>query len=113
MRVLNIAGCGLGDAGLSKLWFGLAGQAGSLQVINTSDNHGVARFETIQSTLSQLHGLKKLSIAKNTRLTSDLPLFTRETIETWPLQELDLSGIMVSGCIKNQTTRLFANFIYS
>lgn len=96
LRRLDLSKCSLGDAGLSKLWMSLAGQANSLEWIDTSNNHGVVRFETIQRTLSGMRRLSKLNIAGNTRLVSEEPLFDEMTICKWELQELDLSGVMVS-----------------
>jgi len=85
----------LGDAGLSKLWTSLAGQANSLEWIDTSNNHGVVRFETIRNTLCRMRRLSKLKIAGNSRMLSDESLFNEMTIYDWELQELDLSGMMV------------------
>lgn len=96
LRRIDLSECSLGDAGLSKLWVSLAGQADSLEWINTSNNQGVVRFEIIQSALSGLRRLSKLEIAGNTRILSEESLFDELTMQTWQLQELDLSGIMVS-----------------
>lgn len=93
---MDLSKCSLGDAGLSKLWVGLAGQADSLEWIDTSSNQGVVRFEIIQSTLSGMRRLSKLKIAGNTRIMSDESLFDAVTMQNWQLQELDLSGITVS-----------------
>lgn len=73
----------------------LAGQANSLESIDTSNNHGVVRFETIQSSLSGMKRLSKLNIAGNTRFLSEESLFNEATMHDWELQELDLSGMMV------------------
>lgn len=94
-KKLDLAKCALGDAGLSKLWTGIAGQAHSLEWLDTSDNHGIARFEVIQYTLRQLRRITKLNIAGNTRITSGESLFDEATIASWALQDLDLSGIAV------------------
>ncbi|KAG6017543.1 hypothetical protein E4U43_000932 [Claviceps pusilla] len=96
LRRLDLSQCSLGDAGLSQLWTSLAGQAKSLEWIDTSNNHGVVRFETIQSTLSKMRRLSKLNIAGNTRILSDESLFSETTIYDWELQELDLSGMMLN-----------------
>ncbi|KFG83093.1 leucine rich repeat protein [Metarhizium anisopliae] len=96
LRRIDLSECSLGDAGLSKLWVSLAGQADSLEWINTSNNQGVVRFEIIQSTLSGLRRLSKLEIAGNTRILSEESLFDELTMQTWQLQELDLSGIMLN-----------------
>lgn len=96
LRRLDLSKCSLGDAGLSQLWMSLAGQANSLEWIDTSNNHGVVRFETIQRTLSGMRRLSRLNIAGNTRLVSEEPLFDEMTICKWELQELDLSGIMLN-----------------
>lgn len=95
LRRLNLSQCSLGDTGLSKLWVSLAGQANSLEMVDTSSNHGVVRFETIQTTLSRMRRLTKLNIAGNTRILSEESLFDEMTMHEWELQELDLSGIMV------------------
>jgi hypothetical protein len=95
LRGLDLSKCSLGDAGLSRLWVSLAGQADSLEWIDTSNNQGVVRFEIIQSTLSGLRRLSKLKIAGNTRILSEESLFDEVTMQGWQLQELDLSGIMV------------------
>lgn len=92
---LEFAGCGLGDAGLTKLWAGLSGQARCLQTIDTSDNQGVARFDIMRHSLNQLQAVRKLVIAGNTRLDRDVPLFDEAAICNWALSELDLSGIAV------------------
>lgn len=93
---MDLSNCSLGDAGLSKLWVGLAGQADSLEWIDTSGNQGVVRFEILQSTLSGMRRLSKLKIAGNTRILSEESLFDAVTMQNWQLQELDLSGITVS-----------------
>lgn len=95
-RVLELSQCSLGDAGLTKLWTGLSGQAESLEVIDTSDNQGTVRSETIRYTLAQLQSVRKLSIAGNTRLTTGDSLFDEAAIHGWKLEDLDLSGIAVS-----------------
>lgn len=96
-KKLDLPRCALGDAGLSKLWTGLAGQAESLEWLDTSENHGVARFEIVQRTLRQLRRITKLNIAGNTRITSDESLFDKTSIGSWALRDLDLSGIAVRG----------------
>lgn len=98
-KELNLANCSLGDAGLSKLWSGLAGQAASLENLDTSDNQGTVGFEVARNTLSQLWAIKRLNMAGNTRLHSDASLFDEAAINTWSLQELDLSGIAVSDSV--------------
>ncbi|KAG6259721.1 hypothetical protein E4U24_000036 [Claviceps purpurea] len=96
LRRLDLSRCSLGDTGLSKLWMSLAGQANSLESIDTSNNHGVVRFETIQSSLSGMKRLSKLNIAGNTRFLSEESLFNEATMHDWELQELDLSGMMLN-----------------
>ena len=96
LKKLDVASCGLGDTGLSKLWAGICGQAHTLESLDTSDNQGTAKFETIRNTLSQLRAIKKLNMAGNTRLDTDAPLLDEAAINQWSLQELDLSGISVS-----------------
>lgn len=95
-KELELAQCNLGDAGLTKLWTGLSGQADCLEVIDTSDNQGTVRFEVIRYTLAQLRALRRLNIAGNTRITSDRSVFEPDAIHSWKLEELDLSGIAVS-----------------
>lgn len=90
-----MAQCNLGDAGLTKLWTGLSGQSESLEVIDTSDNQGVVRFDVIRDTLAQLRSLRKLNIAGNTRVTPDISIFDEAAIHRWDLEEMDLSGIAV------------------
>lgn len=96
LRRLEVADCGLGESGLSRLWITLAAQARSLRAIDTSNNYGVVRLSLMREILSQLRGLTKLCIANNTRLDADTPLFDWEALSTWALQELDLSGIMLN-----------------
>ncbi|KAK2592971.1 hypothetical protein QQS21_009338 [Conoideocrella luteorostrata] len=96
LRRLDLSKCSLGDGGLSKLWVSVAGQANSLEWIDTSNNQGVVRFETIQTTLSGMRRLCKLKIAGNTRILSEESLFDEITMHDWELQELDLSGIMLN-----------------
>lgn len=108
LRRLDLSQCSLGDAGLSQLWTSLAGQAKSLEWIDTSNNHGVVRFETIQTTLSKMRKLSKLNIAGNTRILSDESLFNETTIYDWELQELDLSGMMVGKSIPPSPCRPFS-----
>ena len=95
-RKLELSGCSLGDAGLSKFWTGLSGQAKSLETIDTSDNQGVVKFDIMRHTLGRLRAIKRLNIAGNTRLDSGRPIFDEATINRWALSELDLSGIAVS-----------------
>lgn len=96
LRSLDVANCGLGDIGLSKLWTGLSGQATSLEEVNTSENQGTVKFEVLRHSLSQLRTIRKLNIAGNTRIGSLRPLFDEAAINTWDLEELDVSGIAVS-----------------
>lgn len=91
-----MSNCSLGDTGLSKLWTGLAGQSNSLEYLDTSNNQGTVSFDIARHTLSQLRAMKKLNMAGNTRLDPDISLFDEAAINTWSLEELDLSGIMVS-----------------
>jgi hypothetical protein len=95
IRRLDLANCGLGESGLSKLWTGLSGQAATLEVLDTSNNQGTVKFEVIRSTLSQLRAIRKLHIAGNTRVDSDASLLSASAMSSWSLQELDMSGIMV------------------
>ncbi|POR37921.1 Uncharacterized protein TPAR_01874 [Tolypocladium paradoxum] len=95
-KKLHFAKCALGDAGLSKLWTGLAGQVHSLECLDTSDNQGIVRFDVIQNTLRRLRRITKLNIAGNTRITCDESLFDQETIGSWALQEIDLSAIALN-----------------
>ncbi|PHH77678.1 hypothetical protein CDD80_330 [Ophiocordyceps camponoti-rufipedis] len=92
-KKLHLAKCALGDPGLLKLWKGLAGQAHSMESLDTSDNQGSVRFETIQSTLRRMRRLTRLVISGNTRITSDGSLLDGATMNLWALEELDLSGI--------------------
>ncbi len=96
VKELGLSQCHLGDAGLTKFWTCLSGQSESLEVIETSDNQGIVRFEVVRYTLSQLRALRILNIAGNTRLTTDESIFEPATINHWQLEELDLSGIAVS-----------------
>lgn len=75
---------------------GIAGQGTSLQVLNTSENHGTVRFDIIQHSLSRLGAMTKLNITGNTRLDPGFSLFDDEATSTWALEELDVSGIAVS-----------------
>lgn len=94
-KKIHFAKCALGDAGLSKLWTGLAGQIHSLECLDTSDNQGIVRFDIIQNALRCLRRITKLNIGGNTRITCDESLFDEEAIGSWALQEIDLSGIAV------------------
>ena len=96
IKKLHLAKCALGDAGLSQLWGALGSQAYSLECLDTSDNQGIVRFDIIQRALKKLQRLVSLNIAGNTRIMSDASLFDGETIMNWSLQDLNLSGIMVS-----------------
>ncbi|OAA43103.1 leucine rich repeat protein [Metarhizium rileyi] len=107
LRKLDLSKCSLGDAGLSRLWVSLAGQANSLEWVDTSNNHGVVRFEIIQSTLSGLKRLSKLKIAGNTRMSSEESLFDEVTMQGWQLQELDLSGMMLNAA----TVDVLSNYL--
>jgi hypothetical protein len=96
MKKLDLSNCGLGDEGLTTLWAGIPGQGANLQHIDTSENQGTVKFETIRDSLSQLRAIRKLNIAGNTRLPFDVPLFEDHVLSSWSLEELDLSGISVS-----------------
>ena len=98
-KKLELANCHLGDAAISKLWLNMAGQASSLQTLDTSGNHGIVKFELIQHSLSQLRAITKLNIAGNTRIDSDMSLFDEDAIHSWALEDLDISGIGVSKSI--------------
>ncbi|CAG9971837.1 unnamed protein product [Clonostachys byssicola] len=95
-RSLKFAGCRLGDEGLSTLWTAFAGQAGSLEVIDTSNNQGTIKHELLKYTLRQLQYLRRLNIAGNTRLNPGQSLFEEATLHTWELEELDLSNITLN-----------------
>lgn len=94
-KKLDLSGCSLGDAGLTKLWYGLGGQVDSLETLNTSDNQGVVKPEIIRYSLGQLRALKRLDISGNTRLEPDTPVIDEAAIHQWSLVELDLSSIAV------------------
>ncbi|UKZ80717.1 hypothetical protein TrVFT333_008480 [Trichoderma virens FT-333] len=96
MKKIELSNCGLGDVDLTKLWSGLAGQAETIECIDTSNNSGTVGFETITYTLRQLRNIKKLNISGNTRLVSEEPLFAERALNSWALQELDLSGIVLN-----------------
>jgi len=95
-RKLELAGCSLGDAGLSKLAVGLAGQMDSLQVLDISDNQGVVKSDILRHSLNQLRALRKLNIASSTRLDSRYPVVDEAAIHNWSLTELDLSCIALN-----------------
>lgn len=97
LKKIDLSNCGLGDIDLNKLWSGLAGQAETIEYIDTSNNSGTVGFDTLTYTLRQLRNIKKLNISGNTRLVSEEPLFAEGALHSWALQELDLSGIVVSG----------------
>jgi hypothetical protein len=105
MKKLDLSNCGLGDEGLTTLWAGIPGQGANLQHIDTSENQGTVKFETIRDSLSQLRAIRKLNIAGNTRLPFDVPLFEDHVLSSWSLEELDLSGIAVSRHIFYAWTR--------
>ncbi|KAM0204621.1 hypothetical protein ACHAPI_000388 [Fusarium lateritium] len=97
MKKLDLSNCGLGDEGLSTLWTGIPGQGANLQHIDTSENQGTVKFEIIRDSLSQLQAIRKLNIAGNTRIPYDVPLFEDYILNSWCLEELDLSGIALNG----------------
>ncbi|KAF4965436.1 hypothetical protein FZEAL_10758 [Fusarium zealandicum] len=97
MRKLDLSNCGLGDEGLTTLWTGISGQGSSLQHIDTSENQGTVKFEVIHDSLTQLQAIKRLNIAGNTRIPLDTPLFEDAALNSWALEELDLSGIALNG----------------
>ncbi|KAM5351530.1 hypothetical protein ACJ41O_004253 [Fusarium nematophilum] len=97
MRKLDLSNCGLGDEGLTTLWTGISGQGSSLQHVDTSENQGTVKFEAIHYSLSQLQAIRKLNIAGNTRIPLDTPLFEEAVLNSWALEELDLSGIALNG----------------
>lgn len=107
VRRMDLSKCSLGDSGLSRLWMSLAGQSNSLEWLDTSDNQGTVRFETIKSTLRRMKRLCKLKIAGNTRILSDEPLFDEMTMQEWELQELDLSGI----ALNTATVDVISNYL--
>lgn len=96
LRKVDLSNCGLGDIDLNKLWSGLAGQAETIEYIDTSGNSGTVGFDTLTYTLRQLRNIKKLNISGNTRLVSEEPLFAEGALQSWALQELDLSGIVLN-----------------
>lgn len=100
VRRLDLANCGLGDAGLTKLWAGLSGQYATLEVLDTSNNQGTVKFEVIRNTLSHLRAVRKLHIVGNTRIDSDMSLLSQSAMSSWTLHEIDMSGIIVS-CAQN------------
>lgn len=107
IRKLEMSDCSLGDAGLTKLWSGLAGQAPYLELIDTSDNQGVVKAEVLRQTLGQLQRITRLNIAGNTRLESDDCLFDEAVMSNWTLKELDLSGI----ALNDATVRALAAYL--
>ncbi|KAK5990243.1 hypothetical protein PT974_08509 [Cladobotryum mycophilum] len=96
IKKLELSNCGFADAGLTKLWTALVGQAETLEWLDTSDNQGTVRFEIIRDSLAQFRHIKKLIISGNTRLESEESLFVQSAINSWPLQELNLSGIVLN-----------------
>lgn len=107
LRRLELADCGLMDFGLSDIWTALDSQSESLEIIDLSNNQGTVRFEIICNALSHLAGATKLCIARNVRLATELSLFDDDTLATWQLQELDLSGIMLN----DATVESLANYL--
>lgn len=107
IRRLDLSHCDLGDLGLTKLWTALAAQASTLEAVDTSNNRGFVREDTMRQTLNQLRGLSTLRIANNTRVLSDAPLFDFDAIKTWPLEVLDLSGILLN----DATVDVLAQFL--
>lgn len=95
IRKLDLSTCGLTDADLSKLWLALSGQAKTLDCLDISNNQGIVKFDVIRQTMSQFRAITKLNISGSTRINSDKSLFVDNVIQNWPLEELDLSGIMV------------------
>ncbi|CAM1505561.1 Fc.00g111980.m01.CDS01 [Cosmosporella sp. VM-42] len=108
-KKLELANCHLGDAAISELWLNMAGQAGSLQTLDTSGNHGIVKFELIQHSLSQLRAITKLNIAGNTRIDSDMSLFDEDAIHSWALEDLDISGIGLN----NATVDVLSDYLGS
>ena len=100
LRKLDVSKCALSDSALSKLWIGLAGQGLSLQHLDLSKNQGVVRFDIVQDTLRRMRRLTSLNIAGNTRIVNDESLLDPYVMEHWMLQDIDLSGIMVSHNIR-------------
>lgn len=96
LKKLEIAKCGLGDAGLTKMWTGITGQAASLEAVDTSDNQGTVKFDVMYQSLAELRAIKSLKIAGNTRLPPGVPLFDEAALNFWVLEELDVSNIAVS-----------------
>ncbi|KAL7798396.1 hypothetical protein V8C37DRAFT_201248 [Trichoderma ceciliae] len=96
LKKIDLSNCGLMDVDLNKLWAGLAGQAETIEWIDTSNNSGTVGFDTMTYTLRQLRNIKKLNISGNTRLVSEEPLFAERALNSWALQELDLSGIVLN-----------------
>lgn len=107
LKKLEIAKCGLGDAGLTKVWTGISGQAASLEVVDTSDNQGTVKFEVIYPSLAELRAIKSLRIAGNTRLPPGVSLFDEAALNFWVLEELDLSGI----ALNDATVDLIASYL--
>ncbi|XWW97621.1 hypothetical protein V2A60_005606 [Cordyceps javanica] len=96
LRRLELAECGLGEFGLCDIWKSLDHQADSLEIIDLSNNPGIAQFETVCNALSHLRSVTKLCIARNVRLATGVSLFDEEAMTNWQLQEIDLSGIMLN-----------------
>ncbi|PHH76024.1 hypothetical protein CDD82_4165 [Ophiocordyceps australis] len=100
-RKIHLARCALGDAELSTLWKSFAGQAQSLENIDTSENHGSVKFSAIKETLGRLKRVARLNIAGNTRITCDESLFEGAALNHWALQELDVSGVKLNDATVN------------
>ncbi|OAA74630.1 leucine rich repeat protein [Akanthomyces lecanii RCEF 1005] len=107
LRRLELANCGLVDFGLSDIWTALDYQADSLEIIDLSNNQGNVKFEIVCNALSHLRRATKLCIARNVRLATGLSLFDDDTLATWQLQELDLSGIILN----DATVESLANYL--
>ncbi|KAK7425383.1 hypothetical protein QQZ08_008169 [Neonectria magnoliae] len=107
LKKLEIANCGLGDAGLAKVWTTISGQAASLEALDTSNNQGTVKFDIIHRSLNDLRVIKKLNIAGNTRLPSEVALFNEAVLNSWALEELDLSGI----ALNDETVDMLASYL--
>jgi hypothetical protein len=104
-RKLELANCGLGDGGLSKLWTAIPGQAKCLEVLDTSNNQGIVKVDIIRHALRDLRAIKSLKIAGNIRNNSSDSIFDDAALHTWGLEELDLSGIAVSNFLPSHGGR--------
>jgi uncharacterized protein YjbI with pentapeptide repeats len=95
-RALGLSRCGLTDRSLSFILDTLRAQDNTLEAIDISGNSARLSPSTFGAQIGIFGFIRKLNLSNISRTSGPEPLLSAETLMTWRLQELNLSGTSVN-----------------